>query len=189
LKEILNDKDIEWEKSASFAQDQDDVSEKTIRTMIEKARILLIAANLLKRLWPKTLTTVCYLSNRSLIKTLNEKTSYEAWYDEKLDLSNLRVYDCKTYVIDYHAKKKDKMIKRTWINTLVNYEVKNQWRIYDDKFVFIQRDVIFNKAKMTYKNPVEKSELLLNSFYLRYENDDSFQSVRDDDDDQSVRID
>jgi hypothetical protein len=46
LKEILNDKSIEWKKSASFAQDQDDVSERTIRTVIEKARILLIAANL-----------------------------------------------------------------------------------------------------------------------------------------------
>jgi hypothetical protein len=48
---------------------------------------------------------------------------------------------------------------------------------------------MFNEAKMTYKNSVEKSELLLDSFYLDYENDDSFQSVRDDDeDDQSVRV-
>jgi hypothetical protein len=74
LKEILNNKSIEWKKSASFAQDQDDVSERTIRTVIEKARILLITANLSKRLWSEALITVCYLSNRSLIKTLNEKT-------------------------------------------------------------------------------------------------------------------
>jgi FtsZ-interacting cell division protein ZipA len=47
---------------------------------------------------------------------------------------------------------------------------------------------MFNEAKMTYKNPVEKSKLLLDSPYLRYEDDDPFQSVRDDDDDQSVRV-
>jgi hypothetical protein len=41
---------------------------------------------------------------------------------------------------------------------------------------------------MTYKSSVEKSELLLDSFYLRYKNDDSFRSVRNEDD-QSVRID
>jgi phosphopantetheine adenylyltransferase len=87
---------------------------------------LLIAANLSKRLWPKALITVCYLSNRSLIKTLDEKISYEAWHDEKSDLSNLRVYDCKTYVIDYHAKKKSKLISRSWIDTLIDYEIKNQ---------------------------------------------------------------
>jgi hypothetical protein len=49
---------------------------------------------------------------------------------------------------------------------------------------------MFNEAKMTYKNSVEKSELLLDSLYLGYEDDDPFQSVRDDDeDDQSVKID
>jgi hypothetical protein len=47
--------------------------------------------------------------------------------------------------------------------------------------------VIFNEAKMTYKNPVEKSELLLDSLYLKYKDDDIFQSVRNNDDDQSVR--
>jgi hypothetical protein len=47
---------------------------------------------------------------------------------------------------------------------------------------------MFNEAKMTYKNPVEKSELLLDSPYLDYENDDTFQPVRDDDeDDHSVK--
>jgi hypothetical protein len=49
--------------------------------------------------------------------------------------------------------------------------------------------VIFNEAKITYKNLVEKSKLLLDSLYLRYENDDSFRSVKDDEDDQSMRID
>jgi hypothetical protein len=43
---------------------------------------------------------------------------------------------------------------------------------------------------MTYKSLVEKSELLLDSFYLEYENDDLFSSVKNDDkDDQSVKID
>ncbi len=192
LKEILNDKNIEWEKSASFVQDQDEVSKRAIRTIIEKARILLITANLSKRLWSKALFIVCYLSNKFFIKTLDEKTFYETWYDEKSDLSNLRVYDCKAYVIDYHAKKKNKMTQRTWIDILINYEIKNQWRIYDEKSVFIRRDVIFNEVKMTYKSFVEKSKLLLNSLYLRYEDDDPFQSIKDEDDqlvkiDQSVR--
>jgi hypothetical protein len=48
---------------------------------------------------------------------------------------------------------------------------------------------MFNDVKTTYKSSVEKSEFLLDSFYLRYENDDSFRSVRnDDEDDQSVKI-
>jgi hypothetical protein len=112
LEGTLNDKGIEWEKSAPFAQDQDGVSERAIRTVIEKARTLLISANLPKRLWPEALTAACYLSNRSLTKALNDKTPYEAWYGEKPDLSNLRVYECDAYTVDYHAKNKGKMTKR-----------------------------------------------------------------------------
>jgi hypothetical protein len=41
---------------------------------------------------------------------------------------------------------------------------------------------------MTYKSSVEKSEFLLDSFYLEYEDDDPFRPVRDEND-QSVRID
>jgi hypothetical protein len=94
--------------------------------VIEKARTLLIAANLPKRLWSEALSTACYLSNRFPTKALDGKTLYEAWYGEKPDLSNLRVYGCKAYVIDYHAKEKDKMTKRAWIDTLIDYEIKNQ---------------------------------------------------------------
>ncbi len=82
------------------------------------------------------------------------------------------------------------MIQKSWIDTLINYEIKNQSRIYDEKFVFIQRDVIFNEAKMTYKNLVEKSKLLLDSLYLDYEDDDSFRLIKNDnEDDQLMRID
>jgi hypothetical protein len=105
LKEILNDKSIEWENSVSFARDQNDVSERAINTVIEKSRTLLIAANLLKRLWSKALFIAFYLSNKFFIKTLDENISYEAWHDEKSDLSNLRIYNCKAYVIIMQKKK------------------------------------------------------------------------------------
>jgi hypothetical protein len=110
LKRILNDKSIEWEKSISFAQDQNDVSERAIRTVIKKARILLIAANLSKRLWPETLSTTCYLSNRSLIKTLDEKILYETWYDENLIF---RICECTT-------------AKRTW--SIIMQKKKTRWQ-------------------------------------------------------------
>jgi hypothetical protein len=47
---------------------------------------------------------------------------------------------------------------------------------------------MFNEVKMMYKSSVEKSELLLDSFYLRYEDDDLFRSIKNKDD-QSVKID
>lgn len=45
------------------------------------------------------------------------------------------------------------MAAQSWAGTLVGYEAKNQWRIFDGKKVFVRRDVIFNKFSLTYKKP------------------------------------
>jgi hypothetical protein len=41
---------------------------------------------------------------------------------------------------------------------------------------------MFNKAKMTYKNLVEKAEFLLDEFYVKYEENDFSRLVRNEDD-------
>ena len=55
-------------------------------------------------------------------------------------------------MVDYKAKSKGKMAPRSWAGTLVGYEAKNQWRIWDGTRVFIRRDVIFNESKFRHKN-------------------------------------
>ena len=151
LEPYLKERGISHEKSAPYAQDQDGVAERSIRTILERARTMLIHANLPHRLWPEAISAACYITNRLPTKTLQQKTPYEAWYGHKPDLSNLRVYGCDAYVVDYHAKSKGKMAPRSWAGTLVGYEAKNQWRIFDGKTVFVRRDVIFNESNLTYK--------------------------------------
>ena len=140
-------KGIIWEKSAPYAQDQDGVAERFIRTIIHRARTMLIHAGLPSKLWPKTLSTPCYITNRLLTKALERKTLFEAWYKRKPDISNLRVYGCDAYIIDYKAKAKEKMAPCSWAGILMGYEVKNQWKIWDGTQNFVRRDVIFNESK------------------------------------------
>ena len=148
---VFNEKGIIWEKSAPYAQDQDGVAERSIRTILEMARTMMIHANLPHRLWPEVISAACYIKNRLPTKALDGKTPHEAWHGKKPDLSNLRIYDCDAYVVDYDAKAKGKMAPRSWAGTLVGFEAKNQWRIYDGKDVYIRRDVIFNESNLTYK--------------------------------------
>ena len=152
LQPTFQERGIIWEKSAPYAQDQDGVSERSIRTILERARTMLIHAGLPSSLWPEAIAAACYITNRLPTTALEGKTPYEAWYKKKPDLSNLRVYGCNAYVIDYHAKSKGKMAPRSWIGTLVGYEGKNQWRIYDGNKVFVRRDVLFNESKFHYKD-------------------------------------
>ena len=44
------------------------------------------------------------------------------------------------------------MAPQSWIGTLVGYEGKNQWRIYNGNKVFVRQDVLFNKSKFHYKD-------------------------------------
>lgn len=174
---VLNEKDIQWEKSAFYAQDQNDVFERAIRTILKKARTLLISVNLSRKLWSEALSAACYLSNRSSTKALNDKTSFEAWHEKKLNLSNLRVYECDAYVVDYQAKSKEKMVNQAWFGTLVGYEAKNQWRIFNETHVFIRRDVIFNESKLIYSTSISFSSS--SSSYADNNLTDLFPSVRD----------
>lgn len=48
------------------------------RTLMEKARSMLSDANLSHDYWAKVVDTTCYVVNKSLMKTLVNKTPYEA---------------------------------------------------------------------------------------------------------------
>ncbi len=80
LRPTFKEKSILWEKSALYAQDQDGVSERSIQTVLEGARTMLIHAGLPSSLWPEAIAAACYITNRLPTKALDGKTPYEAWY-------------------------------------------------------------------------------------------------------------
>ncbi len=140
----------------------------------------MIHAHLLRKFWFEALIAVCYIINRLLIKSLRRMISYEAWYEKKSDLSSLRMYDCDVYVIDYQAKFNDKMISRSWVETLIDYENKNQWRIYNETRVMIRRNVVFNEVKLIFKKSAVsvEAESVKNDSMKNVDLTDLFQSVR-----------
>ena len=113
---------------------------------------MLIHAGLASKLWLAPLLIACYITNRLLTKALEQKTPFKAWYKRKLEISNLRVYNCDVYVVDYKAEAQRKMAPRSMAGILVGYKAKNQWRIWNNTRIFVRRDVIFNESKFWYKN-------------------------------------
>lgn len=97
----LNDRDIQWEKLILYAQNQDNIFERSVRTIVKRSRIFIIHAHLSRNFWFEKLIVVCYIINCLLIKLLDEIISYKVWYEKKSDSSNLKIYDCDVYVVDY----------------------------------------------------------------------------------------
>lgn len=159
VKLFLQQQGIQWEPTVPYAPDQNGVSERSNRTLIEKARTQLIGAGLPPKLWGEALNNAVYLTNRSPSRS-TDKTPYEEWYGNKPDLSHLRVFGCAAYALDPHAKSRGKMAPRSHKTNLVGYEAKNQYRLYDpDKDSIIRlRDVVFNEAVGANKAPEEKGE-------------------------------
>ena len=50
------------------------------------------------KFWAEAVNTAIYLRNRSPISALKDKTSFECWFGEKSDVSNLRVFGCICFV-------------------------------------------------------------------------------------------
>ena len=87
------------------------------------------------------------------------------------------MYKCTVYCAEYFNRKK--LENRSWKDILINYKTKNQWRIWnlEKKKLFVRRDVVFNKDKISVKEKADnklKCQNFVNIFIVsedRYEND------------------
>ena len=143
---LLVSKGIAFEDSAPHAPEQNGVSERGIKTVTEKARAMLLDANLPLSLWGYVVDTAVYIANRQPNRSLNKKTPLEGWTGKKPDVSHLREWGCAAYVHDYSQGKK-KLEARAWEGRLIGYEGTNQYLIWDGKRAYLRRDVVFNEDK------------------------------------------
>ena len=77
--------------------EQNGVTERLNRTLVETSRSMLIDSKLPKRFWVDAVSTAMYLKNRSPSRPLQDMTPYEAWHGNKPSVSHLRVFGCDAY--------------------------------------------------------------------------------------------
>lgn len=77
------------------------VAERVNRTLVEKARTMLLASGTERKFWNEAVLAASYIKNRcptsALGKQFNDKTPAEIWYGFKPDLSNLRIFGSNCY--------------------------------------------------------------------------------------------
>lgn len=92
--EILKNSGIKYQTTISYNPQQNGVAERANRTIVERARSMLIGADLPKKYWAEATSTATYLINRSPSKAIREKTPEEIWTGMQTDLQHLRVFGC-----------------------------------------------------------------------------------------------
>lgn len=140
-------KGIQMECTVPYTPEQNGVSERMNRTLVEKARAMLFESKVNKIFWCEAVETAAYLVNRSPASALQDgKTPSELWEGRRPDVSGLRVWGSPAYchVPKEHRKKLD---SKAWKGVFLGYHC-NGYRIWDPKWkkVVVLRDVIIDEA-------------------------------------------
>ena len=125
------DKGIEFEFTTTYTPEQNGVSERLNRTIMECIRSLLFDSSLPPEFWGEAAQTACYLRNRlPLGDSHGAKTLYELWTGFKPFIEHLRVFGCvvHTYIPSVKRAKLESTSRR---GIFVGYcSTSKQFRVY-----------------------------------------------------------
>ena len=86
------------EHTIPYTPQQNGVSERLNRTILENVRAMLHHAKLPLFLWAEAVNTIVYLRNRSPTSRFKGETPYERWHGVKPKVDHLRIFGSCVYV-------------------------------------------------------------------------------------------
>ncbi|PKU87036.1 Retrovirus-related Pol polyprotein from transposon TNT 1-94 [Dendrobium catenatum] len=88
---------ISHQISCPYTPEQNGLTERKHRHIIETTRTLLLTASMPTVFWPEAVTTAVYLINRLPSSTTENFTPVELMYNRKPEYGDLKVFGCKCY--------------------------------------------------------------------------------------------
>ena len=162
----LKKEGIEHQYTIPKTPEQNGVSERLNRTLVESIRSMIADSKLPHRFWAEALSTAAYLINRSPTRALDNMTPFEAWYGKKPNVDHLRVFVCSAYthVPKDERKKLDPKAKKC---IFLGYgTARKGYRFYDNKTskIVYSRDIVFNESSRGCESEEEKELIQVESF-------------------------
>jgi hypothetical protein len=140
---------IKRQLTTAYTPQQNGVSERKNRTLLNMVRSMLSGRNVPKPFWPEALKWATYVLNRSPTLSVKNMTPEEAWTGRKPTVHHFRVFGCLAHVHihDVHRKKLDDKSIPCFL--LGISEESKGYKLYDPstKRVIISKDVIFEESK------------------------------------------
>jgi hypothetical protein len=113
--------------------------------------------NIPNNLWPKSISIIVYLKNRSPTKYLEHKTPYEAFYGYKLVVSHLKFFGTKAFSHiskEYKRKNHVKIVKCIFIGYIVNHKSYKMYHPITIKCLQVEM-LYFMNMKMRFKKNLD----------------------------------
>jgi hypothetical protein len=129
---------IRVELTAPYTPSQNGVAERLNRTLITKARAMLVTAEMPSQLWGEAVHVACYLKNLTPVDT-GAKSPEELWTGRSPDLGHLRIFGCVAFVYIPTAKR-EKLEKTSFKGVFVGYsQTARQYRILNPLDMTVKR--------------------------------------------------
>ncbi|UYV71408.1 hypothetical protein LAZ67_8003037 [Cordylochernes scorpioides] len=150
MTQYLKGKGIKHQLTNVYTPQQNGISERYNRTLIEGTRALLIDSQLPLRYWAETMSTFAYLKNRTPCKKLGWITPEERFSNRKPTVAHLKIFGCIAYYY-VHKHKRGKFQPTAKAGIFVGYSsTRKAWRLIDpeNENVIETRDVKFLENKL-----------------------------------------
>lgn len=149
---ILRVSGIAFEPSPPYTQHKNGVSERMIRTLVTKARSMLLDAKFEDQFWAEAINTSAYLQNRSPSRPIQNQTPYELLHSRKPEIGHLRRFGCAAYKLIPKEQRRGKFSERARECGFLGYvhDTAKIWRLWDPvgKRVVQASDVKFDELRV-----------------------------------------
>lgn len=157
IKSYFAQKGIQVHYTCPHTPQQNGISERMNRTILERARAIRSQSELSKSFWGDAVQVATYLINRTPTKAITQdKTPFEMWHNKKPTIKYLRVFGSTAYV--HNKVMKGKLDTRSHTGIFVGYEPSGYkiWMPANRKYV-ISTDVKFDETTFLVTRPTQGS--------------------------------
>ncbi|GBP23670.1 Retrovirus-related Pol polyprotein from transposon TNT 1-94 [Eumeta japonica] len=174
--------------SNSYTPQQNGLAERMNRTLMERARCMLINSDLQKSYWAEAVSTAAYITNRCPTRALSYATPEEMWSGKKPDVSHLKIFGCEA-MVKIPKEKLRKLDSKASKMIFIGYsDTTKGYKFIDPKTKkgVISRDVVFMESSLTQnhvvvplttdENEVNKNKHIMLSPELQENSNDSSES-------------
>lgn len=155
----LKENGIQRRLSVKYTPEQNGVAERKNRTLVEKARCLLIEANLPLSFWAEAINTSNYLCNRLPSSSINGEIPLKRWSGRIPSVRHLHVFGSKTYVLNKRPNRKSKFTRKTIVGIFLGYSsISKAYRVWIPSMnkTDITRDIrVLNEMYIRKKSSVD----------------------------------
>jgi hypothetical protein len=158
---FLEDEGIKHEFSSPYTPQQNGVVERKNRTLLDMARTMLDEYKTLDRFWAEAINIACYAINCLYLHRILKKTSYELLTGKKPNVSYVRVFGSKCFILVKRGRK-SKFAPKAVEGFLLGYDSNTRaYRVFNKStgLVEVSCDNVFDKTNGSQVEQVDLDEL------------------------------